>query len=230
MKVTLIRTDESTGKEMLSTCETSNFIERITTETKEKHISQLRDLLHYQTTPSAGSYQHIDKLPHIFPAIEYSRTAEGERKIKNYNGIVLLDVNSLANMSETTLVKEQARMLPQTLAALTGSSGRSVKIWVSFALPENAELPRDEEKIRLFHAHAYRMAVQCYQPILSFPITLKEPSPKESFRMTLDPAPLLQLICRTFLSGAACGNARRRNLPSAQTSRKESVGTSATGI
>ena len=80
-------------------------------------------------------------------------------------------------------------MLPQTLAALTGSSGRSVKIWVRFALPENNGLPRNEENIRLFHAHAYRMAVQCYQPMLTFPITLKKPSPEDSFRMTLDPTP-----------------------------------------
>lgn len=189
MKVTLIRTDESIGKEMLSTCETGNFIERITTETKGQYISGLRDLLNYRTTSFDGTYQHLGKLPRVFPAIEYSRTAEGERKIKTYNGIILLDVNGLANMSETTLVKEQARMLPQTLAALTGSSGRSVKIWVRFALPENSGLPRGEENIRLFHAHAYRMAVQCYQPMLTFPITLKIPSPEESFRMTQDPTP-----------------------------------------
>ena len=64
----------------------------------------------------------------------------------------------------------------------------SVKIWALFALP-NGKLPQREEEISLFHAHAYRMAVQCYQPLLPFPVTLKEPSPADTFRMTLDEAP-----------------------------------------
>ena len=86
------------------------------------------------------------------------------------------------------LVKRQAALLPQTWAAFAGSSGRSVKIWVKFALPDG-NLPVKEENIESFHAHAYRMAVQCYQPILPFPITLREPSMTQSCRMTLDAYP-----------------------------------------
>ena len=41
----------------------------------------------------------------------------------------------------------------------------------------------------LFHAHAYRLAVSCYQPLLPFPITLREPSLTQSCRMTLDEQP-----------------------------------------
>ena len=108
--------------------------------------------------------------------------------MKRYNGIVLLEVSGLSGMSETELVKEQAALLPQTYAAFAGSSGRSVKIWALFALP-NGKLPQREEEISLFHAHAYRMAVQCYQPLLPFPVTLKEPSPADTFRMTLDETP-----------------------------------------
>jgi hypothetical protein len=59
-----------------------------------------------------------------------------------------------------------------------------VKIWVKFALPDG-NLPVKEENMESFHAHAYRMAVQCYQPILPFPITLREPSMTQSCRMTL---------------------------------------------
>ena len=100
----------------------------------------------------------------------------------------MLEVNGLAGLSEVELVKEQARLLPQTWAAITGSSGRSVKIWVKFVLPDG-NLPVKEENITLFHACAHRMAVQCYQPILPFPITLKEPNPAQSCRMTLDTDP-----------------------------------------
>ena len=84
--------------------------------------------------------------------------------------------------------QENATLLPQTFAALVGSSGRSVKIWVRFSLP-NGSLPDTEEQASLFHAQAYRVAVQCYQPLIPFPITLKEPSLKQSIRMTVDESP-----------------------------------------
>lgn len=145
-------------------------------------------MLLYTTPDARGHYEHIDKLPRIYPAVEYGRSRDGGRKLKRYNGIVMLEVNGLAGLSEVELVKEQARLLPQTWAAITGSSGRSVKIWVKFVLPDG-NLPVKEENITLFHACAYRMAVQCYQPILPFPITLKEPNPAQSCRMTLDTDP-----------------------------------------
>lgn len=189
MKVTLLRTDASTGKETISTCEAGAFMERIKTETKGQYVSGLRTMLSYTAgREERGSYEYIDRLPCVCPCTEWGRTAGGERKMKHYNGIVMLDVRQLAGRAEVELVKERAALLPQTYAALTGSSGRSVKIWVCFALP-NGNLPQKEEEINLFHAHAYRMAVQCYQPILPFSIQLKTPSPSDSFRMTQDSHP-----------------------------------------
>ncbi len=189
MKITCIRYSKASASETISTCEPSKFIERIQTETKDQYVSGLRTMLNLRDNRSLGQYIYIDKLPRVCPAIEYGRTKAGERTIKAYNGIVLLDINGLANDGEVELVKEQARKLPQTFAAFMGSSGRSVKIWVRFVLTENGGVPTDPEKIRLFHAHAYQMAVKCYQPTIPFPITVREPSPEESFRMTFDTTP-----------------------------------------
>ncbi|MBS6237349.1 MAG: DUF3874 domain-containing protein [Bacteroides sp.] len=188
MKITLIREEKESGKETVSTCEADALLEKIKTETKAAHVTALRTMLLYTTPDARGHYEHIDKLPRIYPSIEYGRSRDGSRKMKRYNGVAMLEVNDLAGLPEVELVKEQARLLPQTWAAITGSSGRSVKIWVKFVLPDGS-LPVKEENITLFHACAYRMAVQCYQPILPFPITLKEPSPTQSCRMTLDVTP-----------------------------------------
>ena len=91
----------------------------------------------------------------------------------SYNGLVQLEVNRLADLYEVEYVKRQVAQLPQTVAAFCGSSGRSVKIGVRFARPDGT-LPTIQEAL-LFHAHAYRLAVTCYQPMLPFGITLKEP-------------------------------------------------------
>ncbi len=188
MKVTLTKENQDRGTESVSTCEADVFIGKIKSETKGQYVSGLRSMLEYTAGNDGGHYEHIDRLPRVCPGVEYGRTREGERKLKRYNGIVLLEVQDLSGLSEAELVKEQAALLPQTYAAMAGSSGRSVKIWVRFALPDGS-LPQREEAIRLFHAHAYRMAVHCYQPILPFPIALKESGPADTFRMTLDEVP-----------------------------------------
>ena len=139
MKITLIRESRESGKETLSTCEADAWIDRIKTETKEEHVTRLRSMLLYTNPDSGGYYEHIDKLPRIYPSVEFGRSRNNGRKLKHYNGIVMLEVNHLAGLSEVELVKRQAALLPQTWAAFAGSSGRSVKIWVKFALSDKTK-------------------------------------------------------------------------------------------
>lgn len=208
MKITLIRAEKESGKEALSTLETDALIKKLKTETKAGHVSTLRAILP-QLEGTCAQYEHIDKLPRIYPAVEYSRTQEGERRMKNYNGLVQLEINRLSGITEAEYVKQQAALLPQTFAAFCGSSGRSAKIWVLFALPDGTT-PKRESDATLFHAHAYRMAVKCYQPLLPFAITLKEPSLTQSCRMTLDDihTTILPLCLSAWNSPSACPRKR----------------------
>ena len=184
MKIGVIRQENAT--EVCSVCSMETFLERVKKENKGKYISLLRESLP-SLQGSSGRFIHLDKIPRIYPVAEYRHTADGW-KFKRYNGIVLVEVNQLSGLAEAEFVKSKAALLPQTLAAMVGSSGRSVKIWVRFSLP-NGSLPETEEQASLFHAQAYRVAVQCYQPLIPFPVTLKEPSLRQSFRMTVDEAP-----------------------------------------
>ena len=185
MKIGVIRQDK--GTEVCSTCSMETFLEKVKKENKGKYISLLREQLP-SLQGSEGRFLQLDKIPRIYPVAEYRRTADGSWKFKRYNGIVLVEVNNLSGLAEAEFVKSKAALLPQTYMALVGSSGRSVKIWVRFSLPDGT-LPTTEEQASLFHAQAYRVAVQCYQPIIPFPITLKEPSLRQSFRMTVDENP-----------------------------------------
>ena len=85
MKITLIRAEKESRKEALSTLEADALIKKLKTETKAGHVSTLRAVLP-QLEGTCAQYEHIDKLPRIYPAVEYSRTQEGERWMKNYNG------------------------------------------------------------------------------------------------------------------------------------------------
>ena len=79
MKITLIRAEKESRKEALSTLEADALIKKLKTETKAGHVSTLRAILP-QLEGTCAQYEHIDKLPRIYPAVEYSRTQEGERQ------------------------------------------------------------------------------------------------------------------------------------------------------
>ncbi len=185
MKIGVIRQEKAT--EVYSTCSIETFLERVKKENKGRYISQLRDKLP-SLQGSGARFVHIDRISRICPVAEFRRTQDGSWKFKRYNGVVLVEVDNLSGLAEAEFVKQKAALLPQTFAALVGASGRSVKIWVRFSLPDGT-LPATEEQASLFHAQAYRVAVQCYQPLIPFPVTLKEPSLRQGFRMTVDEAP-----------------------------------------
>lgn len=117
-----------------------------------------------------------------------SRIPQDERCLpdETYNGIVELTVGPLSGKSEIALVKRLAWEQPQTRLVFTGSSGRTVKIWTTFTRPNNS-LPGKREEAEVFHAHAYRLAVKCYQPQLPFDILLKEPKLEQYSRLSFDP-------------------------------------------
>ena len=185
MKIGVIRKENAT--EVCSVCTIETFLEKVKRETKGRYISQLRERLP-ALQGAASRFIHIEKIPRIYPVAEFRRTKDGSWKFKQYNGIILVEVNNLSGLAEAEYVKSKAALLPQTFVALVGSSGKSVKIWVRFSLPDGS-LPEAEEQASLFHAQAYQVAVKCYQPLIPFPVTLKEPHLRQSFRMTVDETP-----------------------------------------
>ena len=164
MKITQLRDKDKTTA--LTTMDMETWIGKTRTETKTRPVSAFREVLRY-SLPDSRCYE-ADKLPKILPAAEFRR-AEGGKQMKSYNGIVELTVGPLSGGPEITLVKQLAWEQPQTHCVFTGSSGRTVKIWAKFTRPDNS-LPQKREEAEIFHAHAYRLAVKCYQPQIPFSI------------------------------------------------------------
>ncbi|SHF50686.1 protein of unknown function [Bacteroides faecichinchillae] len=181
MKVTQLRDKDKTTA--VTTLDIETWIEKTLTETKPQPVSTFREMLRY-ALPDTRCYD-ADKLPKILPAAEFRRTKAG-KQLKNYNGIVEITVGPLAGKSEITLVKQQAWQQPQTYCVFTGSSGKTVKIWTRFTRPDQS-LPQKKEEAEVFHAHAYRLAVKCYQPQLPFNILPKEPTLEQFSRLSYDP-------------------------------------------
>ena len=158
MKITQFRKNGDTTA--LSVMDLEKLVNKVKTEIKSRPVSTFREELRYMLPNDRCMF--ADKLPEIIPAAEF-RKVNGQKQMKAYNGIIELTVGPLSNKLEIALVKQKASEQPQTRCAFMGSSGKTVKIWTTFTRPDNS-LPKTREEAELFHAHAYRLAVKCYQP------------------------------------------------------------------
>lgn len=184
MKITQQR--YSNANIVLSTMDMDTFVQKLQTEIKSQPVSAFRKLLKGVLPGTSIAEEH--KPPRILPAAEF-RKENNMKQLKAYNGIVELTVGPLSGKAEIALVKRLAWEQPQTRLVFTGSSGRTVKIWTTFTRPDNS-LPTTRETAETFHAHAYRLAVKCYQPQIPYDILLKEPKLEQYSRFSFDPEPL----------------------------------------
>lgn len=181
MKITQLRKSETATA--LSVIDLDVLVEKLKIEIKSRPVSTFREQLGYNFP---GKHcEAINKLPQIIPAAEFRRV-NGVMQMKAYNGMVELTVGPLSNHAEVTLVKQKASEQPQTRCTFAGASGKTVKIWATFTRPDNS-LPKTREEAEIFHAHAYRLAVKCYQPQLPFDIMPHEPKLEQFSRLSYDP-------------------------------------------
>ena len=168
-------------------------------------VPQLREELLALTqgsTPPA-----FDQLPQLQPAYRQVRP-RGGTPYAVYQGVVLLSVNDIENQQTMRQLKDEACMLPSTLMAVEGCSGRTLKLLVVTCL-DNGPLPDSHEDIARFHRAVAQRAQKVYGAILSLPLEQREPQPDDVMHWTFDPdlrynpdaAPLR--LARRELRGAA---------------------------
>ena len=99
-----------------------------------EQVSEFRrvyPLMHYSSRRSDGTLEGYVDWPKDLPRICFALEQEnrnGSRVTRNYNGLVLLEVNNLTGQDEAEAVRRGAAEMPQTLMAFVGAEGQSVKI------------------------------------------------------------------------------------------------------
>ena len=186
MKVTLIRTDNRNVPHV-----TVNTIEklmtRMQTDTKQQTVQSLRR--HLPMLVSLGwHFKDMHLLPRIYPAVELTKTSNGDLTFKNWNGLVLLTIGGVDNREKAEQVKAAAMGLPSTLAAFRGSSGKTVKLLVR-VVAANGQEPNTEEEADVLYRTGYNFAEQVYSGLFNGQIVQQEATARASFRMTLDEQP-----------------------------------------
>ena len=120
-----------------------------------------------------GAQNYTNRLPRVCFASELENRNH-QRIRKGYTGLALLEVNNLTSYEEAVAIRQGAGMMPQTLLAFVGASGRSVKIVCRGEL-FGGGLPETEEDIRKFHLNLYEKARLVYNAQLGVTIDKLEP-------------------------------------------------------
>ena len=143
------------------------------------HLRQYYHLMHPRRTEDGRMETNFDfkmTLPRLCFSAEIDKYRK-EFRILNYNGLIVLEANNLADYDEAIRIRNEAARLPQTMMVFLGASGRSVKIVCrGELLPDNGGgVPTTEEEIKKFHQLLYRTARKAYNAQLD--ITLDAPKP-----------------------------------------------------
>ena len=192
-RVTIIKTYRN--KETLRLDELQVVAESIRTGEYQEAVSEFRRMFPLMTLASRKSDGTLDgyvnwpkELPRICFALEQEHR-KGERIIRNYNGLVLLEVNNLTSYDEASAVRRGAAEMPQTLMAFVGADGQSVKIICRGELfpGQGYTLPTSDDDAKLFHENLYERARMIYNGQLGVTIEKLEPLPQRICYMSYDP-------------------------------------------
>ena len=152
---------------MIQRCEYAEAIDPV------RGISLHTEMKRLEDGSVDGANNFTDKVPRICFASEMENRNH-QRMRKSYTGLVLLEVNNLTSYDEAKAIRQGSALMPQTLLAFVGASGRSVKIVCRGELFDGG-LPETEEDIMRFHLNLYEKARMVYNAQLGVTIDKLEP-------------------------------------------------------
>ena len=189
MNITLLKRDGQ--KEVINRINLEQMAGVIQGKMLENSVREVRGYYHLMKTQRlddgqiATNWKGGIKLPRVCFAAEWVNR-KGQRKMLNYNGLVVLEVNNLPNYEKAVEIRELAKKLPETLMCFLGGSGMSVKIVCRGELFDGG-LPEGDEAIQQFHLNIYNTARRAYQNQFGFDIEFLEPRLDRTVYVSADP-------------------------------------------
>ena len=189
MNITLLKRDGQ--KDVINRINLDQMAGAIQGKMLENSVRELREYYHLMKTQRlddgqiATNWKGGIKLPRVCFAAEWVNR-KGQRKMLNYNGLVVLEVNNLPNYEKAVEIRELAKKLPETMMCFLGGSGKSVKIVCRGELFDGG-LPEGDEAIQQFHLNTYNTARRAYQNQFGFDIEYLEPRLDRTVYVSADP-------------------------------------------
>ena len=190
MKVTLIRTDKK-NVQHVSTRTIETLMERMKTDIGKDAIASFRRQLP-MIANLGWEYRDMHLMPRVCATSELTKKANSDLEFGKWNGLILLTLGKFEDAGQIEQTKALAMGMPSTLAAFTGSSGKTVKLLVRIA-PKDQPMPESEAEADKLAKAGYHYAVKIYGGLFEGQIVQQEASARMTFRMTMDQHPLVNL-------------------------------------
>ena len=193
MDITIIKRQR--GGETLRTLDMETVVDMIRLGEYRKEVDQVRtyypimDKERSEDGTLIGSNELVKNLPQLCFA-QLWENRNHQRISKGYTQLVLLEVNHLQSYEEAAAIRNGAALMPQTLLAFVGASGRSVKIVckgedVRGKMDDGRGMMEDEE--RQFHLSLYEKARMVYNGQLGVTVEKLEPRMDRVCYISYDP-------------------------------------------
>ena len=189
MKITILKNYRD--KETLRNVEIEALVQMIAECKYQEEVSELRSiypilkLKREDNGQIDGAENYTDRIPRVCFASVLSNI-NGQRVNKGYTALALLEVNNLTTLEEAEAIRNGAALMPQTLLAFVGASGRSVKIVVAGERVEprgSSPEPQDDQQ---FHTTLYEKARMAYNAQLGVTVEKLEPAMERSCYLSAD--------------------------------------------
>lgn len=184
----------------MQTREARLLFERIATDVGKSQVFQFRYTSPTMLYPETSSLYR--EIADVYAPLMLCRQQNGALGMKQFNGLVVLEVRNLSSQEEANGVKRRAMDAASTMAAFVGLDTRSVVILVRVT-PADGNLPASEGEAELFYQQAYQRLLPVYDGILGMRVTRMEPRLRHAFKMTYDAQPLTNPEAVPFRIGVA---------------------------
>ena len=115
-------------------------------------------------------FPNMHRLPVILPSAEMKQDRNGLLVMTRFNGLLTLSVTGLCDNEEARRLKQLVAVLPSTLFACVGSSGKTLKIVVAVSRP-NGQLPQTEDEAERLCQQAVPLATRLYETLVRTALT-----------------------------------------------------------
>jgi len=178
MKVTILKYYR--GDDTLRTIDFAKLVEMIVSGEYSNEVEELRAVYPFTelTRENDGQLRGAESFTRKLPRVCFASELENknhQRVNKGYTGLVLLEVNNLTSLEEAEAIRNGAALMPQTLLAFVGASGRSVKMVCMGDHVSGDKVEGSTDEVARFHTLLYEKARMAYNAQLGVTVEKLEP-------------------------------------------------------
>ena len=164
-KMTMVRIDKKQQRHV-SSVTIQKLIDRLKTNVDNEIISTLRYRIRSNDRFVIDKHKELHR---IYASAWMKKADNGALVIARYNDMLLLSAGPIIETERLEQLKQVTKIVPSTMAAFMGASGRTLKIVVHVTLPEMSHRGNEAE-MEQFFSKAYQAACSIYSSLLNVPV------------------------------------------------------------